>query len=341
MYQSHYQLIADPLQLLDQYSRWRKRAELIQLSDKAKLRLEWIIFYHTAGKHNASYTAKHFSISRSKFYFWYSRFNEKNLKTLEDNPSIPKNHRYWNPDPLIIERMIKLRKEFIHWSKLKLAVVYQNIYGEKISSWQFQRVIQTFKLYPPKKRKSYQGNGAKKQLISYQLRHTLKNLFSIDTKVLWLFNRKYYAITAVSHAAKLTYMRAYTTHSSMAAADFLARLEYLVQGKLSIVLTDNGTEFAKYFNRLCLQKNIQRYYSRVRTPKDNPEAERMIKTFLEEWICDGHWSPNLHKFNRYITNFLIIYNTIRPHQTLNYLTPVQYAEKQGLLSKRSSSSTIH
>jgi len=42
--------------------------KLVQdLSPEAKLRLEWIIFYETVGKKNASKTAKYFGISRKTF----------------------------------------------------------------------------------------------------------------------------------------------------------------------------------------------------------------------------------------------------------------------------------
>lgn len=339
MYQNNYYLKPKPIQLLNSYDRWRKRAGVIGLSEKAKFRLEWIIFYKTAGNNNASYTSTHFGISRSKFYFWYSCFNELDLTTLEDNPSTPKTKRTWKPDPNTLVRMIKLRKKYLYWSKLKLASLYETIYGEKISSWQFQRVIQEFKLYPQKKKKDKRKkNGAKKKIISYKIRRNTKNLYCLDTKVLWLFGIKYYILVAIAHTEKVAYARAYTSHSSKKAADFLSRLEYLM-GNVKVILTDNGSEFEKYFDKACKLKKITRYYSRVKTPKDNPVVERLIKTFIEEHLNDGNWSSNIDNFNRLITDWLIVYNDIRPHQSLDYLTPLQCAEKTGLLSKRSSSRT--
>lgn len=310
------------------------------MSDKAKERLEWIIFYYTAGKENASYTSKHYGISRSHFYFWFSRFNEKNLKSLENKKSTPGKRRKWNPDPEALSRMIKLRKRYIHWSKLKLSVVFEDIYGDKISSWQFQRTIEEFDLYPPKAdKRSYKKNGAKKQLISYQIRQTTNNLYSIDTKVLWLFGIKYYIIMALSHDSKIAYARAYTSHRSKYTSEFLIRLTYLLGHKPEVILTDNGSEFMKDFDKQCKEMKIERYWSRPRTPKDNPEVERLIKTYIYEHLNDGHWSSDINKLNEYITNWLIEYNTIRPHQTLKYKTPLAYAEQNCLLSKTGSSST--
>ena len=339
MYQDQMYFRSKPIARVNKYDLWRKIAKK-KLTEKAQLRLEWIIFYNTVAKENASFTAKHYGIQRSVFYFWFSRFNEKRLETLEDKSSKPKKTRRWQPDPVVLARMIKLRKEFIHWSKIKLAVVYQARYGKKISSWQFQRVIEEFNLYPKRKKKSYAKNGAKKQLITMEIRQKAEDLFSVDTKILWLFGLKYYIITAVGHTGKLAYARAYRSHSSKVAADFLDKLEYLAGDNLAIILTDNGSEFKKDFDQACQKKKLQRYYSRVRTPKDNPEVERFNKTLIYEWLNDGHCCEDLDKFNRYITEFLIIYNNVRPHQALDYLTPLQYAEKHGLLSKRSSSSTF-
>jgi len=61
----------------NKYERWRKTAEALKLSRLAKQRLEWIIFYHTKADKNASLTCRHFGITRSKWYFWFSRFNQK------------------------------------------------------------------------------------------------------------------------------------------------------------------------------------------------------------------------------------------------------------------------
>jgi len=340
MYHTPIYLKPKPIARVNKYDLWRKIAKK-RLSEKAQLRLEWIIFYYTVGNENAVLTAKHYGIARSKFYHWFSRFKETRLESLEDRSSKPKKTRRWQPDPVVLTRMIKLRKEFIHWSKVKLAIVYETRYGEKISSWQFQRVIEEFHLYPPRKSRLRAKNRGKRQLISYDIRQKAEDLFSVDTKVLWLFGLKYYIITAVGHTGKLAYARAYRSHTSSAAADFLDRLEYLVgKDNLAIILTDNGSEFKKDFDEACRQKNLTRYYSRVRTPKDNPEIERFNKTLIYEWLNDGHVSQDLGQFNKYITEFLITYNNVRPHQTLNYLTPLQYAEKHGLLSKRSSSSTF-
>ena len=89
---------------------------------------------------------------------------------------------------------------------------------------------------------------------------------------------------------------------------------------------DNGTEFEKYFKQGCLELGIEQYYSRVRTPKDNPECERFNQTLETEFIDLGNFTTDLDEFNKDLTEWLIEYNFHRPHQSLNYKTPMKFSE---------------
>lgn len=72
--------------------------------------------------------------------------------------------------------------------------------------------------------------------------------------------------------------------------------------------------------------NIKQIYSRVRTPRDNPALERFNYTIQDEWLSvseaglDGVEEANLD-----LTEWLIKYNFERPHYSLDYQTPIQYA----------------
>ena len=69
MYQGHIGWIAQKRQEVNKYELWRGIAKMNNLSAKAHLRLEWIIFYLTIAKQNATLTCRHFGISRSVFSF--------------------------------------------------------------------------------------------------------------------------------------------------------------------------------------------------------------------------------------------------------------------------------
>jgi uncharacterized protein (DUF427 family) len=65
---SFYYFKRKPIKLKSRYERWRGVAELWQLSVRERLRVEWVIFYYTQPKQNASLTARHFGISRKTFH---------------------------------------------------------------------------------------------------------------------------------------------------------------------------------------------------------------------------------------------------------------------------------
>ena len=341
--QYKYRLYAQPLVLLSKHERLRQVAKTLKLSKEAQNRLEWLIYHEERGGKNVSLTARHFGIHRDTFYAWRSRFDESNLRSLEDGSCAPHKQRENELAPRQIERIIGLRKAHLYYGKLKLKILYEQECGEFISSWHIQKVIESFRLYPPprkaKERKRRQ-KGAKKKRITDLLRKPHHGfLLCLDTIVLYRWNLKRFILTAIDWQGKLAYARMYTSHSSQASKDFLKRLYYLLEGKIENLLHDNGSEFDKYFATAVTELKLDRYYTRVKTPKDNPVCERFNRTLKEEFLNFGNFHSNPAIFNRKLTEWLIEYNFHRPHQSLNYQTPIQYALDSGYLSEMSPSST--
>jgi transposase InsO family protein len=120
----------------------------------------------------------------------------------------------------------------------------------------------------------------------------------------------------------------YKSKSSRVATNFLYHLRYLVNQPIENLQTDNGSEFAWEFERATTKLNIQRYFSRAKTPKDNPEIERFNQTPEYEWLYNSNLSLDLEELNPRLTEWLVEYNFSRPHQSLAYLAPVEYIEKE-------------
>lgn len=74
-------------------------------------------------------------LSRKTFYLWQKRFKEGELSSLEERSRAPQRKRAWQMTPEEEFRIIKLRKENLRWGKMKLALLYQKRYGERISSF--------------------------------------------------------------------------------------------------------------------------------------------------------------------------------------------------------------
>jgi len=316
----------------DKAAHWRKVAKALKLSQKACARLEWMIFYRFTAENNASLTCRHFGINRKLFYAWLNRFDESNLRTLEDRDKAPKHTRQKEITQTEESRIIELRKKHIRWGKLKLKKIYKDIYSEKISSWKIQYTIKKYKLYyhpikNEKMQKKRKRNQKKKRITELSKKQYPGFLINFDTIVIYWNGIKRYIFTGIDSVSKVAFARMYTTKSSYNARDFLQRMYYLLEGKMFNAGHDNGSEFCKLFAQLCVELNITQYFSRPHTPKDNPVCEKFNQTLQQEFIDLGNFTPDCQEFNHLLSEWLIEYNFVRPHQALGYSTPIQFTEK--------------
>ncbi|MFA5128202.1 MAG: integrase core domain-containing protein [Patescibacteria group bacterium] len=327
---------------MSKYDRWREISKAIKLSKEALCRLEWVIFYETKAEKDAAMVCRHFGVGKSTFYKWFNLFKEYNLRSLETKSRRPKAVRSRAATPLKDERVIRIRKQYPYFGKKKIAVLYQRQYGEPVTEWYVQRVIEQFHLYAKKKKKQYirpKTGVVKKRITECEKQPITGFLIHIDTVVLHLGGVKRYVVTGLDEHSKIAYARMYTNHGSGAAKDFFQRLYYLMEEKIKHVHTDNGSEFHKHFDNALGALSLTHWWSRSHTPKDNPSNERFNRTFRDEFLSWGNFHPDVDVFNKKLTDWLVEYNAVRPHGSLNYLTPLQFAEKTMHLSTMWSSCT--
>lgn len=304
------------------------------LSPAAKTRLKWFDYYT---KHpNISRTCRYFGISRKTFHKWQKVYDPQNLFSLENKKRTPHNFRQPELTQLEEQRIIALRKKYIRWGKEKLSVVYANLYGEKLSAWKIYRVIKKYQLYHnPAKIAKIARKRAKtqkrKRITELKKKKRSGFLICLDAIELRYNNLKRFIFTGIDYYSKIAFARMYKNANSRNAADFLNRLMYLVDGKVENIQTDNGSEFEKFFAWACQKLNLTRYYNRPHTPKDNPVNERFNETLQYEFIKLGHFNPDCVQFNQQLTEWLIEYNFIRPHEALNYQTPIKFHNSSKVL----------
>ena len=326
IYESGFHLTNDLLPFYHMLSSFNKYNNL---SKNARLRLKWFDYYHQC--ENVSLTCRYFGISRKTFYKWQKLYDPNNLFTLEDQSKAPINRRQREITPEQKLRVIQLRKQYIRYSKIKLAKIYLREYGEPISSWKVQKVIEQHKLYynPGKTaRTTYKRLNAIKRKRITELRKKPKNgfLVCLDAIELRYNSLKRYIFTGIDSFSKVAFARMYRHANSYNASDFLNRLLYLTDGRIENIQTDNGSEFEKHFRQSCDKLNLNRYHSRPRTPKDNPVNERFNRTLRNEFIDLGNYTPDVIQFNQNLTEWLIEYNFRRPHEALGYETPIKMTE---------------
>ncbi len=337
------------INLLSKHQRWLKQAKKLNLSQEAQNRLKWMIYYETKGKENTSKTARYFGIGRSTFYKWFNRFDGINLRTLETQSRAPQTTRGREFSLIKDSRVIKLRKKYPQYGHRKLKIIYERIYSkDKITEWYIQRVIEEYSLYFHKKKrysKAKRRQSLKKKRITelFKTKAALKGFFiHLDTIEIRHNGLKRYILTGIEDKTKFAYARMYKQATSSSAKDFLERMKYTLENdevRIKTIHTDNGSEFHKNFIKLVEKLNIIHYWSRSRTPKDNPSSERFNRTLQEKFIAFGNYTNDAGRFNKMLTEWLIEYNAIRPHETLGDKTPLEALEKMLGLSTMWSSCT--
>lgn len=78
--------------------------------------------------------------------------------------------------------------------------------------------------------------------------------------------------------------------------------------------------------QLSSLRNLKGSITYPRCPKINGFIERANRTLQEEFI-DFHLNllfEDIDEFNRKLMDYLIWYNTERPHRSLNNLTPIDF-----------------
>jgi transposase InsO family protein len=334
-----------PNRFPSEWARIRATGKKIGLPREARKRLEWIIWYETFGECNARATCRHFGISPKVFYYWRKRFFNGSLYDLQDLSHRPYRTRASELSSLQIGRIVQLRRQYMCYSKMKLAILYREEYNEPISTWKIQRVIQEFKLYPNRKKaesiaRKRKRAWQKKRITELGKVNHAGFLFCIDTIVRHIDGQHCYIFTAIDRYSRFAFAHAYSHHSSAAAADFLRKLHEIVEGKVVNIQTDNGSEFHLHFAQAAKELGIQHWWSRVRTPKDNAVCERFNRTLQEEFIGQGNAISNVHHFNKKLIDWIIEYDFHRPHAALNYKRPIELAAHREVLPIYSSRAVL-
>ena len=86
-------------------------------SPSAQLKLEWIIYYHTIAKKNATSAALNFGITRNTLNKWLKRYKDKRLDGLEEDSRTPHKLR---TRQITIEQRIRiksLRKNIVNMAR--------------------------------------------------------------------------------------------------------------------------------------------------------------------------------------------------------------------------------
>ncbi len=129
---------------------------------------------------------------------------------------------------------------------------------------------------------------------------------------------------ATCPVTKITHAKMYYRATSRCAKDFLNYILSLFPFPLLSIQVDGGSEFREHFEKECERLAMPLYVLPPRSPELNGNVERRNATFRYEFYWNYSGAPTVTAGQKSLEKYTEIYNTFRPHQSLNQMTPMAY-----------------
>lgn len=138
-------------------------------------------------------------------------------------------------------------------------------------------------------------------------------------------NREYLFVAIDDYSREL-YAAILPDKTQFSAEEFLKQVIDECPYTIEQFYTDNGLEYRgnpqnHAFMKLCQDNKIEQRFTKVRTPKTNGKAERVIRTLMEKWHNQAFKNRNHRKLE--LIRFVNWYNTVKPHKGIDNLTPIE------------------
>ncbi len=303
-----------------------------ELSRAARVRLQWMDYYQ-AHDHNAALACRHFGISRQSFYRWKRRYGPHHLATLEDRSHRPKRLRQPTWSRELALAVLHLREQYPRWGKDKLAVLLRGR-GWQVSTSMVGRILKRLKergsLKEPLRngvsthKRRWQRPYAVRKPKGYQVQAP-GDLVQVDTlDVRPLPGVVFKHFTARDVVSRWDVLEVHTRATASTATGFLDALQSRMPFLVKAIQVDGGSEFQAAFEQACQERGIRLFVLPPRSPKLNGCVERAQRTHTEEFYEVTDFPLRMPALNQSLLAWERVYNTVRPHQALGYLTPLQF-----------------
>jgi putative transposase len=245
------------------------------------------------------------------------------------------------------QRVLGLREQFPRWGKDKLVVLLQKD-GVQVSTSMVGRILKHLKdsgrlVEPLPERRRRKRNFSRPYAIRKPKGYLAKepgDIVEVDTVDLrplpGVVLKHFTGRDIVSRWDVLgIYSRATANTASQYLDELLARAPFTIKA----IQVDGGSEFKAEFEAACQERGIPLFVLPPSSPKLNGCVERGNRTHREEFyeVYDLEWAAR--ELRPDLLNWEVIYNTVRPHQSLGYLTPQEYITQWR--SQRAGKEVVH
>jgi transposase InsO family protein len=320
----------------------------------AQERLRIIEFYDEYGE---CATKKAFRVGRNTLWVWKQRLknNRNKISSLIPDSTTPKSRRQMQTSPKVLAHIRYLREKHTRLGKEKIKpLLDQYCKKEKIvtiSESTIGKVIKRNNFYFQKSGKLYHNPNSAwaKRRVNKKKRNRVKKpprpesfgYIEMDTVIKFVDAVKVYFLTAIDVKLKFAFSLPYGKLNSRNTVDFFKKLRTVYPITIITVQTDNGLEFLGEFEEYLEKQNIPHVFIYPRCCKINGTIERFNRTIQEDFIDENlHIVADQKLFSSKLIEYLIFYNTERPHKSLGLQSPLGYLQKQCGMSNNSVTYTL-
>lgn len=275
------------------------------------------------------------NVSRATLFRWQKLYRTEELSGLKSLSKKPHRIRVAVQQSRIKEPVFKLRKKYPLFGKYKIQVMMRQECEINASVSTIGKVIS--KLIKERKIPHVHdvcGKRIRKQWRQFD-DHAKRFEFGMKAKELGemiqvdhMTEGRFKHFAAICPISKLLFTYAYKKATAENGVDFLKKMILFFPFKIISIQVDGGGEFMAEFEQGCKKYNIALFVLPPRSPKLNGCVERSNGTMHYEFYALYPNFQDLPDLNRKLAHFSRFYNEKRPHQRLNYLTPLRYLESR-------------
>lgn len=226
-------------------------------------------------------------------------------------------------DQALCRRIEKLARRYKHWGVLK---IYSRLrkQGQHVNHKRVRRLYKTLGLSLRRKIKKRLPDAVRQPLLKATACNECWSLdFTCDTLT---GGRKFRTLNVVDDYNREAL--GIEVDYSLPALRVIRFLNQLVEryGKPKRIRSDNGPEFiSQALQDWCKDQTIELCWIEPGKPTQNAYIERFNGTFRRE-VLDAHIFTSIRQVRRIVDEWLMEYNSERPHQALKFMTPVEYRQ---------------
>ena len=325
-----------------------------EASDVAKERHKILKFYEQYGE---GATEKAFGASRKVIYHWRKLLKDGrgHLEALVPDSTRPGQVRRPEVPRVIVDFIKRLRQEHPRLGKQKIKPLLDRFcraQGLKpIAESTIGKIVKREGLLTPKPGRIYHNpdsawaQGTVRRKPRLRVRHAPRpeefgHIVS-DTVEHVTEGIKTYFFNAIDARMRFALSIPYKQLSSRNMVDFLGRFRQVYPWAVRVWQSDNGSENLGRFEDVLREAQIPHYFSYPRCPKINGHIERYNRTLQEEFLYSNQdlLLTDLPLFGKRLADWLVFYNSQRPHQALGLKSPLEFMLLEKQLSKMCVAST--